>query len=155
MIIDHCYKYYNITTYLTGLVTRPGVPAWGKITATISSFIQHHILKLGGGQRATLPGPGANTRPGLFIFAGAALTTGLKLRQTRQVGQTASCKLSLTYFWMGIQYSQSLTFFIWFWDSLLLFLSRRVLIVCQMFIFSKINIPLMLLSARVLLSLFQ
>ena len=48
-----------------------------------------HILELGWRQGASLPGPGAHTRPGLLVLT-AALTAGgaLEVRQTGKVGET-------------------------------------------------------------------
>lgn len=70
------------------LATR--VPSEGMRGAR-SSLEHHHILKLGGRQRAALAGPGADARPRLLVLT-AALTAGrrLEVRETGEIGQTST-----------------------------------------------------------------
>ena len=56
----------------------------------VAGLVEHHILELGGRQGAALPRPGAHTRPRLLVPRPAPALAALSVRQTRQVGQTAT-----------------------------------------------------------------
>ena len=59
-----------------------------------SNLQEHNILELGGGQGPALPGPGAHARPSLLVPRPAPALAALGVRQTRQVGQTATWQVN-------------------------------------------------------------
>ena len=114
-----------LLTHLAG-----GVPGW--------RLVQHHILELGGRQGAALPRPGAHTRPRLLVPRPAPALAALGVRQTRQVGQTATWQVDkvITAALVNVL-PKFLTL------SYLLLLAQRVLSI-YIFIFAKVNIPSLL-----------
>ena len=71
---------------------RPRVPG-EVVMGRVAGLVEHHILKLGGGQRPALTWPRAHRGAGLLVPRGALRGRGLEIRKAGEVREAAAWKM--------------------------------------------------------------